>query len=57
VTSSLLIGPPLAFAVEVLRDEVPFDSVAEHLLGNIVNWDFVAQNLDGNGERRADQEG
>ena len=30
---------------------------AEKVLGNIVNWEFVAQNLDGNGERRADQEG
>ncbi len=30
---------------------------AETVLGNIVNWDFVAQNLDGNGARRADQPG
>ena len=30
---------------------------AEKVLGNIVNWDFVAQNLDGNGVARADQEG
>jgi superoxide dismutase, Fe-Mn family len=30
---------------------------AEKVLGNIVNWDFVAQNLDGAGIRRADQEG
>jgi superoxide dismutase, Fe-Mn family len=30
---------------------------AEKVLGNIVNWDFVAQNLDGQGEGRADQEG
>ena len=30
---------------------------AEKVLGNIVNWDFVAQNLDGNGVQRADQEG
>jgi len=29
---------------------------AEKVLGNIVNWDFVAQNLDGNGEGRADQQ-
>jgi Fe-Mn family superoxide dismutase len=28
---------------------------AEKVLGNIVNWDFVAQNLDGNGVSRADQ--
>jgi superoxide dismutase, Fe-Mn family len=30
---------------------------AEKVLANIVNWDFVAQNLDGNGVQRADQEG
>ncbi len=30
---------------------------AEKVLGNIVNWEFVAQNLDGKGESRADQEG
>jgi Fe-Mn family superoxide dismutase len=28
---------------------------AEKVLGNIVNWEFVAQNLDGNGVSRADQ--
>ena len=28
---------------------------AESVLGNIVNWDFVAQNLDGEGVARADQ--
>src|SRR3546814_442800 len=28
---------------------------AEKVLGNIVNWEFVAQNLDGNGESRANQ--
>lgn len=28
---------------------------AETVLGNIINWDFVAQNLDGNGVSRADQ--
>ncbi len=28
---------------------------AETVLGNIVNWDFVAQNLDGEGVSRADQ--
>ena len=27
------------------------------VLSNIVNWDFVAQNLDGNGAARANQEG
>src|SRR5687768_12639567 len=30
---------------------------AEAVLGNIVNWEFVARNLDGKGEGRADQEG
>ncbi|MBA3676190.1 MAG: superoxide dismutase [Sphingosinicella sp.] len=30
---------------------------AEKVLGNIVNWDFVGQNLDGKGEARADQQG
>jgi superoxide dismutase, Fe-Mn family len=30
---------------------------AEVVLANIVNWDFVAQNLDGNGASRADQSG
>jgi Fe-Mn family superoxide dismutase len=29
---------------------------ADKVLGNIVNWEFVAQNLDGNGEQRADQQ-
>ncbi len=28
---------------------------AETVLGNIINWDFVAQNLDGEGVSRADQ--
>jgi Fe-Mn family superoxide dismutase len=30
---------------------------ATAVLSNIVNWDFVARNLDGGGEKRADQEG
>ena len=30
---------------------------AEKVLANIVNWEFVGQNLDGNGLRRADQQG
>jgi superoxide dismutase, Fe-Mn family len=30
---------------------------AETVLANIVNWDFVAHNLDGNGASRADQKG
>ncbi len=28
---------------------------AESVLGNIVNWEFVARNLDGEGVARADQ--
>jgi Fe-Mn family superoxide dismutase len=35
------------------RNERP--KYAERLLGNIVNWEFVAKNLDGNGVARADQ--
>ncbi|HMJ92493.1 MAG TPA: superoxide dismutase [Allosphingosinicella sp.] len=30
---------------------------ADGVLGNIVNWEFVARNLDGQGAGRADQEG
>jgi Fe-Mn family superoxide dismutase len=30
---------------------------AEKVLGNVINWEFVAQNLDGDGVSRADQEG
>ena len=30
---------------------------AESVLGNIVNWEFVSQNLDGEGIGRADQQG
>jgi superoxide dismutase, Fe-Mn family len=37
------------------RNERP--RFAESVLSNIVNWEFVAQNLDGNGVARADQEG
>ena len=36
------------------RNERP--RFAESVLGNIVNWEFVAQNLDGEGIGRADQE-
>jgi Fe-Mn family superoxide dismutase len=36
------------------RNERP--RFAESVLGNIVNWDFVEQNLDGRGADRADQE-
>ncbi|MFL6800556.1 MAG: superoxide dismutase [Sphingomicrobium sp.] len=37
------------------RNERP--RFASAVLSNIVNWDFVAENLDGRGEARADQEG
>jgi Fe-Mn family superoxide dismutase len=37
------------------RNERP--RFATTVLQNIVNWDFVGQNLDGNGTQRADQEG
>jgi Fe-Mn family superoxide dismutase len=37
------------------RNERP--KFAETVLKNIVNWDFVAENLDGKGVSRADQEG
>ena len=37
------------------RNERP--KFASTVLSNIVNWDFVAENLDGRGEARADQEG
>jgi superoxide dismutase, Fe-Mn family len=37
------------------RNERP--KFASAVLSNIVNWDFVAQNLDGRGSERADQEG
>ena len=36
------------------RNERP--KFAEKVLGNIVNWEFVARNLDGDGVARADQE-
>ena len=36
------------------RNERP--RFASTVLANIVNWDFVAQNLDGGGEARADQQ-
>ena len=32
-------------------------SYADEVLGKIVNWDFVAENLDGRGAGRADQDG
>ena len=36
------------------RNERP--KFAESVLGNIVNWEFVAKNLDGDGAARADQQ-
>jgi Fe-Mn family superoxide dismutase len=36
------------------RNERP--KFASAVLNNIVNWDFVAENLDGRGEQRADQQ-
>ena len=36
------------------RNERP--KFASTVLGNIVNWDFVARNLDGQGAGKADQE-
>lgn len=36
------------------RNERP--RFAETVLGNVINWEFVAQNLDGKGVSRADQE-
>ena len=37
------------------RNERP--KFAESVLGNIIDWEFVAQNLDGDGVSRADQDG
>jgi Fe-Mn family superoxide dismutase len=37
------------------RNERP--AFVEALLANLVNWEFVAQNLDGGGVRRADRQG
>ena len=36
------------------RNERP--RYADEVLGRIINWDFVGQNLDGEGASRADQE-
>ena len=43
-----------AYYIDYRNDRGGF---AEKVLGNIVNWEFVAQNLDGDGVSRADQEG
>ncbi len=42
--------PPLAPIVAV-----PLTAPAKAVLGKLVNWAFVAENLDGNGIARADQ--
>ncbi len=43
-----------AYYIDYRHDRAKF---AEALLGNLVNWEFVARNLDGGGVARADQEG
>jgi Fe-Mn family superoxide dismutase len=43
-----------AYYLDYRNDRAKF---AEAVLGNLVNWEFVAGNLDGRGESRADQEG
>ncbi len=42
-----------AYYIDYRHDRPKF---AESVLGNIVNWEFVASNLDGRGEARADQQ-
>jgi len=42
-----------AYYIDYRNDRPKF---AETVLGNIVNWEFVARNLDGEGASRADQE-
>ena len=43
-----------AYYIDYRNDRGTF---AGNVLGNIVNWEFVARNLDGGGEKRADQDG
>jgi len=43
-----------AYYIDYRNDRPKF---VKTILENIINWDFVAQNLDGNGTSRADQEG
>lgn len=43
-----------AYYIDYRNDRAGF---AEKVLGNIVDWDFVERNLDGDGAARADQEG
>ena len=42
-----------AYYIDYRNDRGGF---AENVLGNIVNWEFVAENLDGEGVMRADQD-
>ena len=43
-----------AYYIDYRNERAKF---AKTVLSNIVNWDFVAQNLDGEGAKRADQDG
>ena len=43
-----------AYYIDYRNDRAKF---VKSVLDNIINWDFVAQNLDGEGISRADQEG
>ena len=43
-----------AYYIDYRNDRAKF---VKSVLENIINWDFVAQNLDGEGVSRADQEG
>jgi Fe-Mn family superoxide dismutase len=43
-----------AYYIDYRNDRPDF---ADKVLSNLVNWEFVAQNLDGEGYSRADQEG
>ena len=42
-----------AYYIDYRNDRPKF---AKQVLGNVVNWEFVAQNLDGEGVKRADQD-
>ena len=42
-----------AYYIDYRNERAKF---AESVLGNIVNWEFVASNMDGRGEARADQQ-
>jgi Fe-Mn family superoxide dismutase len=43
-----------AYYIDYRNDRAKF---VENVLENIINWDFVGQNIDGKGIARADQEG